>query len=80
MSFTVTARVSARRFAYHHASVLNALDQGMSLFAAGMADVKIIDFDGTARTPADLYRYVFGGGTEGVRASEDRTSVVALAA
>jgi hypothetical protein len=60
MSFTVTARLSARRFAYQHASVLNALDQGMSLIAAGMADVKIIDGNGQARTPAAWYQSLFG--------------------
>ncbi|MGT2486237.1 hypothetical protein ACU4GA_10230 [Methylobacterium oryzae CBMB20] len=46
MHFTVTARLSARRFAYQHASVLTALDQGMSLIAAGMAEVTITDGSG----------------------------------
>ncbi|GJE53353.1 hypothetical protein GOFOIKOB_6432 [Methylobacterium tardum] len=59
MNFTVSARLSARRFAYQHASVLTALDQGMSLIAAGMADVTITDGSGRARTPAALYRSLF---------------------
>ena len=60
MHFTVTARLSARRFAYQHASVLTALDQGMSLIAAGMAEVTITDGSGEARTPAALYQSLFG--------------------
>jgi hypothetical protein len=59
MNFTVSAHLSARRFAYQHASVLTALDQGMSLIAAGMADVTITDGSGRARTPAALYRSLF---------------------
>ena len=62
MNFTVSARLSARRFAYQHASVLTALDQGMSLIAAGMADVTITDGSGRARTPAALYRFLFEPG------------------
>ncbi|ONF45640.1 hypothetical protein, partial [Methylobacterium radiotolerans] len=54
------ARLSARRFAYQHASVLTALDQGMSLIAAGMAEVTIKDGSGEARTPAALYQSLFG--------------------
>ena len=54
MHFTVTARLSARPFAYQHASVLTALDQGMSLIAAGMAEVTITDRSGEARPPAPL--------------------------
>lgn len=60
MHFTVTTRLSARRFAYQHASVLTALDQGMSLIAAGMAEVTITDGSGEARTPAALYQSLFG--------------------
>jgi hypothetical protein len=74
VNFTVTARASARRFAYQHASVLNALDQGMSLIAAGMADVRVVDGSGLARTPADLYRQLFGesgGGRVELAAGED---------
>jgi len=59
MNFTVSARLSARRFAYQHASILTALDQGMSLIAAGMADVTIMDGSGRTRTPAALYRSLF---------------------
>jgi hypothetical protein len=62
MNFTVTARLSARRFAYQHASVLTALDHGMSLIAAGLADVTITDGSGRARTPTALYQSLFGGG------------------
>ncbi|MCJ2144797.1 hypothetical protein [Methylobacterium sp. E-066] len=81
MSFTVTARESARRFAYQHASLLNALDQGMSLIAAGMADVLVADGNGLARTPADLYRHLFGGrSAESARALEGRTGTLALVA
>ena len=81
MSFTVTARVSARRFSYQHASLLSALDQGMSLIAAGMADVLIADVSGLAKTPADLYRNLFGESIgESVRAAEGQAKSVALAA
>jgi hypothetical protein len=81
VSFTVTARASARRFVYQHTSLLNALDQGMSLIAAGMTDVLIADGSGLGRTPADLYRHLFGGGsTEKARASEGRIADLALAA
>lgn len=81
MSFTVTAHVSARQFAYQHASLLTALDQGMSLIAAGMTDVLIADVSGLAKTPADLYRNLFGESIgEGVRAVEGQTKAVALAA
>lgn len=81
MSFTVTALVSARRFVYQHASVLNALDQGMSLIAAGMTDVLIADGSGLARTPADLYRALFGESiNEAAHAIEGRAKNVALAA
>ncbi|MGH1589016.1 hypothetical protein ACRBEV_12435 [Methylobacterium phyllosphaerae] len=81
MSFTVTARESARRFAYQHASLLNALDQGMSLIAAGMADVRIADGRGPARTPADLYRHLFGGSSaDTARVPEERSAGLAVAA
>ncbi|MCJ2057959.1 hypothetical protein MKL09_15500 [Methylobacterium sp. J-048] len=73
MSFTVTAHKSARRFTYQHASLLNALDQGMSLIAAGMGHVLIADGNGLARTPADLCRHLFGGhGAESARVLEAR--------
>ena len=65
MQFTVSARNAARRFAYQHASVLNALDQGMSLIAAGMAEVTITDGSGQVRSPAALYQSLFGAGLPG---------------
>ena len=72
MNFTVSARLSARRFAYQHASVLTALDQGMSLVAAGLADVTITDGDGRVRTPSALYQALFDAGRAGpVRVSAD---------
>lgn len=53
----------------------------MSLIAAGMTDVLIADGNGLGRTPADLYRHLFGGGsTEKARASEERIADLALAA
>lgn len=79
MSFTVTARVAARRIAFQHTSLLNALDQGMSLIAAGMVDVLIADADGLARSPLDLYRHMFGG-KEGVHSLDTQSETVALAA
>jgi hypothetical protein len=60
MQFTVTARRSARGYAYQHASVLSALDQGMSLVAAGMSDVTITDGNGRAKSPSALYQALFG--------------------
>ena len=60
MHFTVTARRSARGYAYQHASVLSALDQGMSLIAAGMSDVTITDGNGCAKSPSALYQALFG--------------------
>lgn len=65
MHFTVSARVAARRFAYQHASVLTALDQGMSLIAAGMADVTITDGSGRTRSPGALYQSLFGAARAG---------------
>jgi len=59
MNFTVSARIAARRFAYQHASVLTALDQGMSLIAAGMAEVMITDASGRTRSPGALYQSLF---------------------
>jgi hypothetical protein len=70
MNFTVSARLSARRFVYQHASVLAALDQGMSLIAAGMADVTITDGGGRARTPAAVYRSLFEPGSAAPAPSE----------
>ena len=81
MNLTVTARESARRFAYQHASLLSALDQSMSLIAAGMADVLIADISGLAMTPADLYQNLFGDSIgKGVRTAEGQAKAVALAA
>ncbi|MGU3538576.1 hypothetical protein [Methylobacterium sp. A54F] len=59
MSFTVSARASLRRLTYQHGSLLSALDQGMTLSAAGMADVRITDRAGRAFTPAALYQTLF---------------------
>jgi 3-oxoacyl-(acyl-carrier-protein) synthase len=81
VSFTVTARASARRFAYQHASLLNALDQGMSLIAAGMADVRIADGDGLAHSPAELYQRMFSDESAlSTRNGEQPTKDAALAA
>jgi hypothetical protein len=81
VGFTVTARASTRRFVYQHASMLNALDQSMSLIAAGMADVRVADGSGLARCPADLYQHLFGHGIgEGARGREKRSKGAALAA
>jgi len=53
----------------------------MSLIAAGMADVFIADGNGLTRTPADLYRHLFvGGSAETTRVLEGRTESLALAA
>jgi hypothetical protein len=81
VSFTVTAHTFARRFVYQHVSMLNALDQSMSLIAAGMADVRIADGNGLDWVPADLYSHVFGGSSaKGNRAVKSQTSEVSLAA
>jgi hypothetical protein len=81
VSFTVTAHRSARTFVYQHVSMLNALDQSMSLIAAGMADVRIADGDGLDWVPADLYRHLFGGSSaETARVPEKRTAGLAVAA
>ncbi|MFD0933767.1 hypothetical protein [Methylobacterium trifolii] len=63
MSFTVCARVSARRFVYQHGSMLSALDRGLSLLTAGMSDVQIVDGNGRTQTPAALYQSLFGAGS-----------------
>ncbi|MCJ2072008.1 hypothetical protein MKK75_24930 [Methylobacterium sp. J-030] len=76
MNFTVSARLAARRFAYQHASVLTALDQGMSLIAAGMADVTITDASGRIRSPAALYQSLFGS----IATPQARPAPVALQA
>jgi hypothetical protein len=81
VSFTVTARASARKFIYQHATLLNALDQGMSLIAAGMTDVRIADGDGLAHPPAELYQRMFSNESALGRCSgEERTKGAALAA
>ena len=61
MNFTVTARTQTGETIFHHASLLNAISQGMSLSASGKADVHIVDGDGRVRTPAELFRLMFGG-------------------
>lgn len=60
MNYTVTARCALGRRDHRHASLLSALDQAMSLAAAGLAEVAIIDGDGRARTPGALYQALFG--------------------
>jgi hypothetical protein len=81
LSFTVTAHVSARRFVYQHTSLLNALDQGLSLIAAGMADVRIADGDGLTHPPAELYQRMFSNESAmGIRNGEERNKGAALAA
>jgi hypothetical protein len=57
VSFTVSARVSAHRFSYRHASLLSALEQGLSLLTAGVSDVQVVDGDGHARCPAAVYKH-----------------------
>ena len=79
MNFTVSARVAARRFAYQHASVLTALDQGMSLIAAGMADVTITDGSGRTRSPASLYQSLFGAGQAGALQGQGTSGVMQAA-
>lgn len=61
MSFTVSARVSDRRFSFHHSSILSAVDQGWSLMVAGMTEVLITDAAGRAHCPHSLHRHLFGG-------------------
>ena len=60
MNFTVTARISAQRFSHHYTSMLDALEQGLSLQASGLSDVRIVDANGQARTPAAIYQLLFG--------------------
>ncbi|MCJ2012019.1 hypothetical protein [Methylobacterium sp. J-076] len=60
MSYTVTARCAVGRRDHLHASVLSALDQAMSLIAAGLSEVAIVDGDGCSRTPGALYQTLFG--------------------
>ncbi|MDB5645450.1 hypothetical protein [Methylobacterium sp.] len=60
MSFTVSARVSARQFSFQHRSMLGALDQSLSLLVSGMSDVRIVDADGRAHTPSALQALLFG--------------------
>ncbi|GJE09515.1 hypothetical protein [Methylobacterium longum] len=60
MNFTVIARTQSSETTFHHASLLNAISQGMSLSASGKADVRIADGDGLSRTPAELFRLMFG--------------------
>lgn len=60
MTFTVRARLSVRRFTYHRNSLLSALEQSLSLEAAGMADVHIVDGNGCRRTANEVYELLFG--------------------
>lgn len=60
MSFTVSARVSARQFSFEHRSMLSALDQSLSLLITGMSDVRIVDAEGRVHTPSALQALLFG--------------------
>lgn len=60
MNYTVTARCAVGRRDHRHATLLSALDQAMSLSAAGRSDVAIIDGDGRSVTPSALYSSLFG--------------------
>jgi len=60
VNYIVTARCAAGRRDHRHASLLSALDQAMSLVAAGRSEVAIIDGDGRSRTPGALYQALFG--------------------
>lgn len=60
MNYTVTARCALGRRAHEHASLLKALDQALSLAAAGLTEVVITDGDGRSRTPGALYQTLFG--------------------
>ncbi|WP_204165200.1 hypothetical protein [Methylobacterium radiodurans] len=59
MSLTVSARVDGRPVFFQHVSMIGALDQAMTLLAAGMSDVLIADRDGQVSTPAMAYRSLF---------------------
>lgn len=60
MNYTVTARCAAGRRDHGHASLLSALEQALSLAAAGLTEVAVVDGDGRARTPGALYQTLFG--------------------
>lgn len=68
MHYTVSARCTAGRRDHRHASLLSALDQAMSLVAAGRSEVVIVDGDGQSVTPAALYQTLFGPRPAGPRA------------
>ena len=76
MNFTVIARTQSSETIFHHTSLLNAISQGMSLSASGKADVRIADGDGLSRTPAELFRRMFGGSSV-ERACDPVTSSIA---
>lgn len=80
MNFTVTARVSAQRFSHHYNSMLDALEQGLSLQASGLSDVRIVDGDGHARTPAAIYQLLFGPNEVVAPAGGETAAVLDLAA
>lgn len=80
MNFSVTARVSAQRFSHHYNSMLDALEQGLSLQASGLSDVRIVDSNGHAQTPAALYQLLFGPKDVVVPSSGASTAVIGLAA
>ncbi|MGV7030506.1 hypothetical protein [Methylobacterium symbioticum] len=59
MSLTVSARVDGRPVFFQHVSMIGALDQAMTLLAAGMSDVVIADGGGQVSTPAIAYQSLF---------------------
>lgn len=60
VNFTVSARVSERRFSFRHSSILGAVEQGWSLMVAGMTEVVITDAAGRAHCPNALHQHLFG--------------------
>jgi hypothetical protein len=68
VNYTVTARCAAGRRDHRHATLLSALDQAMSLVAAGLKDVAVIDGDGRSRAPGALYQTLFGPRSAGPEA------------
>lgn len=80
MNFTVIARTQTSETIFHHASLLNAISQGMSLSASGNADVRIADGDGLSKTPAELFRLMFGGSSVASACDPTIASVATLIA
>lgn len=80
MNFSVTARVSTQQFSHHYNSMIDALDQGLSLQASGLSDVRIVDNNGHARTPSAIYQLLFGPKEVVAPISGQTTTVLALVA